>query len=214
MSRRDVVFSLQSLLLGSLILSGSDLARAQTFNVVDLDPGDPSGLYTNIALDAADKAHVVFCEQGLTTENYLIKYATNSSGSWQLIYLPGSTSTDKKLYPSIAIGPDGNPKIVYYDGTVQHPMLVEKTGGGWTTPQVIDPTGNAGFYPTSRSTPSVMFTSPISWEPVGDRSGHFTTGTERRALRRGCFRRSTIAAPGGRSALSTLLRWAQTTYRG
>ncbi len=69
------------------------------------------GLYSSLALDGAQKAHISYFDQA----NWALKYATNSSGAWanQTVDNLGGVG----YYTSIALDSSGNPSIAYYDLT-------------------------------------------------------------------------------------------------
>lgn len=71
------------------------------------DPGPDVGEHTSIAIDRANVLHVAYYDR----ENLRLKYANYSGGVWTTSVV--DESGDVGRYTSIAIGPDGNPRIAY-----------------------------------------------------------------------------------------------------
>lgn len=62
-----------------------------------------------LAVDSADHLHIAYSDQ-----NSDLKYASNSSGSWELAYVDGGGGSD----PSIVVDPLGRVSIAYADDTL------------------------------------------------------------------------------------------------
>jgi hypothetical protein len=77
------------------------------------DPGPDVGQHTSIAVDAQNVVHIAYYDK----TNGQLRYINNAGGKWN----PSVVDADGNVgyYTSIAIGPDGNPRIAY--------MLVEGT---------------------------------------------------------------------------------------
>jgi len=105
-----------------------------------IDPGTwATGLYNSIAIDSTDAIHISYCEQDKFGQCRL-KYATNSSGVWQIYKI--DSGGDVGGYTSIAI--DSNDKVhISYD------TFPSQGGGGlyyatnitgsWQTTYIPDP---------------------------------------------------------------------------
>jgi hypothetical protein len=81
------------------------------WHVLSLDtPGDV-GLFTSIALDAADNVHISYYD----ISNRELEYIYGNSGSWFLQTVDdfGDVGRDS----SLALDPDGLPRIAFYDDT-------------------------------------------------------------------------------------------------
>src|SRR5262249_13631416 len=103
------------------------------------------GFWTSIAFDPSGAAHVAYSEQGLTTSNYVLTYATNASGTWTTTLI--SATGENVVYPTIAVGLNALPIIAYYDGGVGHLMAITKTSGGWQAPETVDSYFRSGSFP-------------------------------------------------------------------
>ena len=63
-----------------------------------------------LAIDDADHLHIAYRDQ-----NFDLKYAINSTGSWELAYVDGDGRVG--LDPSILVDPLGRVSIAYTDET-------------------------------------------------------------------------------------------------
>ncbi len=135
-------------LASSLFLPAAASAQS-TFETSPIDSLDtwPHGWWTSVAIDANGVSHVAYSEQGISTTSYYLVYATNATGTWVNTPVPGSNGLDAQIYPSIALGPDGYPRIAYYDGRAGNLKLITKSAVGWSTPEVVEPYFNSGQYP-------------------------------------------------------------------
>ena len=95
-----------------------------------------AGRYSDLAVDDSDHSHIVY--YNYTTD--AIRYATNSSGSWQWEEL---VSNPNSQYAEIALDGDGNALAVYVASS--RVWLTRRVSGSWTTPEAITDTGSYGY---------------------------------------------------------------------
>ncbi|MFO0727283.1 MAG: hypothetical protein U1E65_26120 [Myxococcota bacterium] len=78
------------------------------------EPGPNVGQHTSIAVDAAGNLHVAYYDKDMGA----LRYANFSGGVWKTTIVDDAGDTG--YYTSIALGPDGNPRIAYMmvSGTV------------------------------------------------------------------------------------------------
>ena len=95
--------------------------------------------YSDIAIDMAGNMHISYFDG--TNED--LKYATNSSGSWDTQFI--DSTGDLGEYSSIAIDSAGNVHISYYDDTNNALKYATNSSGSWTS-QTIDSAGDVGRY--------------------------------------------------------------------
>lgn len=90
--------------------------------------GEDVGEHTSIAIDAQEVVHVAYYDR----ENGRLKYANYAAGTWSHHVVDESAHVGR--YTSIAIGPDGNPRIAYMmlEGTV-NPIPEAQTGLKYAT---------------------------------------------------------------------------------
>ncbi|MBI4654301.1 MAG: carboxypeptidase regulatory-like domain-containing protein [Nitrospirae bacterium] len=110
--------------------------------VVDNNPNARVGCNANIAIDSNNKVHISYFDY----TNFLLKYATNASGSWVITTIgsagdPGST-IDAPLvgYSSIAVDSNSKVHIVYEWSGIQYATNV---GGTWSSVRL-----GSGYYPS------------------------------------------------------------------
>jgi hypothetical protein len=110
------------------------------------------GLNPAIAVDAANKAHVLYTLKRTSDSKINIYYLTNASGSWSSPERVSDDSfgQDALNNPSIVIGPNGYPHAVYSHKKSTAPAdsnyniyYVNKTTGSWSTPANISQDVNA-----------------------------------------------------------------------
>ncbi len=71
------------------------------------EPGQNVGLHTSIAVDAAGTIHVAYYDK----DQGALRYANYSGGLWKTVLVDDEGNTG--YYTSLALGPDGNPRIAY-----------------------------------------------------------------------------------------------------
>lgn len=71
------------------------------------DQGPDVGLYTSLAVDAQNVVHIAYYDRS----NGQLKYANDAGGRWNVSVV--DQSGNNGAYTSLAIGPDGNPRIAY-----------------------------------------------------------------------------------------------------
>ncbi len=100
-----------------------------TWATEDVDTAGSVGAFNAIAVDSNDKAHIVY--RDLT--NTALKYATNSSGSWQTEIVDSSASPSDT---SICLNSSNEVYVAYALSNIV--KYVTGTYGSWSTPDTID----------------------------------------------------------------------------
>ncbi|MEM7676973.1 MAG: hypothetical protein AAF449_13295, partial [Myxococcota bacterium] len=72
-------------------------------------PGPDVGLYTDIAIDSANRAHIVFHDR----DRGALKYAVASSAGWQIHTVDGAGPGTTGLYASLDLDPEDRPVVAY-----------------------------------------------------------------------------------------------------
>ncbi|MHA2265851.1 MAG: InlB B-repeat-containing protein, partial [Candidatus Thorarchaeota archaeon] len=104
-----------------------------------VDSSGQVGMYTSIAIDSSDKAHISY----RNSYNGDLKYATNASGSWVAETLDSTGIVGD--YTSIAIDSSDNVYISYYDVTNKDLKYATNASGSWTY-ETVDSTGSVGTH--------------------------------------------------------------------
>jgi hypothetical protein len=123
----------QSLVIAVL---NETLTSGPTWDIETVDTTDGTdhvGIYSALALDGDDKAHVAYAVYGQEpfTPSYpkYLKYATNQSGSWTFDFpAPGE---EAGFYNSITLDTDNRPHISYFDRGSQAVKYVYWDGASW-----------------------------------------------------------------------------------
>jgi LPXTG-motif cell wall-anchored protein len=122
--------------------AGAGFAASIVDDLQQLAGGNP---WQSIALDLSNKAHIAYISYAANA--YVMKYATNSSGSWVNTTI-GSPSP-ALVSPSIAVDTNGKVHISYAgDPTGYNLMYATNVTGSWVT-SVIETGGMYGIYETS-----------------------------------------------------------------
>ncbi len=129
-------------LLAIIFLLTIKPVKASTIEIVD-DSSSDVGLYPSIAVDSNGYSHIVYYD----TDNVVVKYAVNSSGSW----LKGNIDDTGGPYgtTSIDLDSNGNPHVSYYDDTADALAYAYCTsnctdGAGNWTKTIVDSSGDVG----------------------------------------------------------------------
>lgn len=107
-----------------------------SMETVSFGPG--VGPFTSIVLDDADDPHISYFGQSSS-----LGYAVRKSGVWNT----ETADAQGGQYTSLALDPDGNPTISFFNVNVseQNLKLASKTGGVWST-ETVDSTFATGQY--------------------------------------------------------------------
>jgi catechol 2,3-dioxygenase-like lactoylglutathione lyase family enzyme len=82
---------------------------------VEVVDDESAGFYTGIALDEQDNVHVAYYVWDGAVGK--LRYARGTAGSWEIETVDENGAVG--LFSAIALDPDGNPVISYYDHTNQ-----------------------------------------------------------------------------------------------
>ncbi|MCZ7586842.1 MAG: hypothetical protein M5R36_27810 [Deltaproteobacteria bacterium] len=124
-------------------IDGSGPEITCTVRTIDFMAAGPS-----MAMDADGHFHVAYTDLW----NDKLKYATDASGTWVIESIAGvgpeRRFASENLYhahAAIAMGPDGNPHIVYVNRVAADLWYARKSEGTWTTEAVTE-TGDYGTH--------------------------------------------------------------------
>jgi hypothetical protein len=104
-----------------------------------IDPASSVGRYAAIAVDSSGFLHISYFDE----INGDLKYASNTSGSWEIEVV--DFSADVGRYSSIAIDANDNVHISYYDASNGDLKYASNTSGGWEI-EVVDFSADVGRY--------------------------------------------------------------------
>ena len=96
--------------------SGSWVTSSVDDTVIDGADSRPyCGKYNSIAVDSSGYVHISYYDDSSNRDGQNLKYATNSSGSWEVTIVDSTDNVG--LYTSLALGFSGEVYISYYDVT-------------------------------------------------------------------------------------------------
>lgn len=97
-----------------------------TWQVENISLPKMTGLYANLAIDAAGIQHLSFWD----SERRAVRYATNLQGRWTTEIVSEGADVGKQT--AIAVDAFGSVHIVYVDATLYELKYAKKTAGAWT----------------------------------------------------------------------------------
>jgi hypothetical protein len=102
------------------------------------------GWDNRITTDADGRAHMSGIDPRGFSGNGLEYYSKNDSGQWSVERVPSGT-LEYTFATSIAIDPNGEPHISYYDDDDKNFMIASRDASGWSV-SPIDTDGDAGYF--------------------------------------------------------------------
>jgi hypothetical protein len=138
-----------------------------TWQVETISLPQKTGLYANLALDAAGGQHLSFWD----SERRAVCYANNRQGKWTTEIVSQGIDVEKQT--SIAVDAFGNVHVVYVDKTLSVLKYAKRTAGAWTIQTVaqdsagrpalaVDSSGNAHLTYVNWRTAMQMYASNAS----------------------------------------------------
>lgn len=112
-----------------------------------VDEGGAFEKTSSIAVDEAGNVHIAyFDDYEIDNVTYgRLCYANNVDG-WTVVTVDNSTAM-VGMNPSLALDSEGWAHISYYDNTgLKYLKYIDNVGGNWSTPILLDQSGNAGMY--------------------------------------------------------------------
>lgn len=112
--------------------------------VETIDTESGAGPYSSIAVDSQNKVHIAYVTYtGVPTpDTVLLRYITNSSGSWATTTVD---ATGFAQYASLALDTSNKAHIGYYDVIAKDVRYATNTSGSWAT-STVDSTGDVGQF--------------------------------------------------------------------
>jgi hypothetical protein len=104
----------------------------KTWEIESVDMGGDIGLYSSLAIDKKNNAHISYYDQG----NSALKYAVQAGGTWDIETVD---SGEVGLYPSLVLDEAGDPWISYFGRESGVLKLAQWTGDKWNI-QIVDTT--------------------------------------------------------------------------
>lgn len=104
------------------------------------------GMYTSIAIDSNDVVHISYTGWDDVDSDWNLKYISNPGGFWTPETIDGAGTTGSTgLYTSIAIDPNDDVHISYYDEANTDLRYATNTSGSWVC-CTLDSVGDVGNY--------------------------------------------------------------------
>jgi hypothetical protein len=93
-----------------------------------------SGRHCSMALDSADRAHIVYTQMDSAAGGYVLKYTTNSIGAadtWDSLFIDAPPSANVGAFNAVFIDPDDHLHVSYYH--IMNGDLIYADSSAWPT---------------------------------------------------------------------------------
>jgi hypothetical protein len=138
----DTNFSGSGTIEGAYVLSVDPLPQFLPWEIVPIDSGPQNVvLYSSIAIDSNDKAHIAYESRPFGGIGSDLKYATNATGQWVTAIVDNSGTVG--ISASIAIDSNGNAHVSYHDWMSLDLKYATNATGQWVT-ATLDSLGDLG----------------------------------------------------------------------